>query len=223
MICRPLTTMITKLSVVFATLIGLNVTAAYAQQPAWEKEPTTFRGITIGGPLPSTIPECPLNSLPRSQFKSYVSNPTGVCFKELTGGARFNSTLQGMLYVVELINMPDIGIRDRMYVSALDDKIERISLGFRPEAISSFKSVLIERYGPPTTTEKIRLQNRLGAEFIGEESVWRGRNFAMTLSQYDTSVSNPLDSASLEITTNIWNNRIGKGTDSNKQKARDNL
>jgi hypothetical protein len=57
----------------------------YAAQPKWTKEPTAVLGITLGAPLPDSLPACPS----WTAIDEGADLPSTLCIRDATPGYPF--------------------------------------------------------------------------------------------------------------------------------------
>lgn len=75
--------------------------------------------------------------------------------------------------------------------------IQRIALSLSPKAFDIVAPLLIEKFGPPTKTDRSELQNRLGAKFDQVVHFWREGDAEVVYRKYEGSI----DSSSLYFST----------------------
>jgi len=140
-----------------ALLICAPVCGATAAAP-------TVMGITLGAPLP--FDEC-ANSQSMAQFTSR----TAVCWTKVTGGIadarRVDYPMSGAVLAPPFVTHDTI-------VEVIDGHVEDIRMS--TSGISSQETVLAElkaKFGRPTRSDRRRLQNLMGAQFVGLTATWR--------------------------------------------------
>jgi hypothetical protein len=84
----------------------------------------------------------------------------------------------------DLIGATNVDVFVRFY----DDRLEDITLIFKASSYDTMASAFTERYGPPTTTKKETIQNRMGASFQNELLFWRGPNISILLQKYGSKL-----------------------------------
>jgi hypothetical protein len=76
--------------------------------------------------------------------------------------------------------------------------VQRINLSLSPDAFDTVAQLLIEKFGPTTTSNRSKVQNRMGAKFDQVELFWEDKNGNQVLySRY----AGMIDQSSLSFTT----------------------
>src|SRR5215510_8383560 len=66
--------------------------------------------------------------------------------------------------------------------------MDTVSLLFTSEQFTQMKVTFIERYGQPTKTYTVPIQNAMGAQFINEILEWNGMKVLIRLEKYSTKI-----------------------------------
>lgn len=151
-----------------ALALAMPLTAA-AQ--TWKQEPSAVFGIPIGGQLENDrISEC-------GGVKAEEGNqPIAVCAMQRPGYG-------GILIAGFPVPVFESGFIDRE-----DGTVTTVVLNGKHANYKDIKTLLVERYGKPTTSRIERLQNKMGATFTSEVSFWNGKNVSLTLQERSGTV-----------------------------------
>ncbi|SAK93031.1 hypothetical protein AWB79_06898 [Caballeronia hypogeia] len=138
------------------------------EKSAWD-EPASFLGVKLGEPL--SVPVC-------------VPGPpqtNAMCWKIV-------GTSKGM---VVFEHAPDLGFKYYLMGITNDEQVPySLSIQTKTDNFAALKTMLIERYGPASKSERQTVQNRAGASFANEVLTWEGPNLKMELRQLAGSISN---------------------------------
>ena len=126
----------------------------------WEKEPTSVIGMTLGAPLPTTIPDCPGDW--------HAAPPLCVY-------ARSNPKANGIL--LGLAGLPFPGLNVRGQVVVFEGNVAVIKLYVSHDDYGRLKDVLIGQYGQSTMTEGG------GARPGTEKLIWGGRKSSLAYTE----------------------------------------
>lgn len=136
----------------------------------WPLEPSAFMGLELGKSLAEqeavlvACPEVPV--WPGAH--STVRDPAfkGFCYTGKLGATERLS----------VFNPPDLGFWFDMKLITQGDVFQGVSLVVNEADRAAMGSVLVQKYGPPTSRELKTYQNALGATFEGSVLTWSGDN-----------------------------------------------
>lgn len=165
-----------KYAAIMAVALGCTTHVAVAKSPSkkptaapmavWTKEPTSFLGFEFGQPLPDTLPACPRDDRELAYTRT--------------------SCLQGSSPVFRMWWAPDLGFSYSNSIFLYAGKVASVTLKVHEDSYQALKSLLITRYGPPTSASVSTVKSLVGAEFRSEELAWIGTNVHISLYQrYD--------------------------------------
>ena len=145
-------------------------TATAAPSPAaktWDREPTTVFGVLLGGPIPrSSFPACV-----KPTRENDYARPSETCLQEPEYGYP----------IAYLKGLGISGVADEASLHLLDEKVVSVHVSFRQQTYGAMKSILIERYGPPSKIESMDVVTRGGANLTSEVASWEGVQNEITL------------------------------------------
>lgn len=146
--------------------------AAYAQKiSVWPKEPNAVFGIALGETLDNAaISEC------GGVKVETQSMPISVCSMSRPGYGDLS-----------IAGFP-VPVFERGFVRREDGVVTSISLSGKHDDYQSIKTLLVERYGRPTTVRTETLQNGMGASFKSEVLTWSGKSVTLLLKERSGSI-----------------------------------
>jgi hypothetical protein len=153
-------TFITSIAAVL--LLCFSAAAAESTLPKWEKEPTTYRGVTFGASFETVQKTLKDAGQPVALFPK-----AGEKYPVLSSALKFDDVI--------LINY--------FYFDA-DGKLTHVGMTFNPKDYDFVKSVFIEKYGEPTITLPSQVRNLTGAVLPNEEIAWIGQNLSAHFQKY---------------------------------------
>lgn len=139
------------------------VFAAVSAHAQWAREPDAVLGVRLGQPLAvQTLPPCPAKAYesPVTCLTTQASPLPGYPPMRSIGGHPFG-------YVSMSLKVDDSGM------------VNEIQAGMDQARFAEFKTVLIERYGQPTSTQHTTVQNGLGATFDAQILQWIGSRMSI--------------------------------------------
>lgn len=142
----------------FFISVVLLATSSVANAKGWSKEPDSFMGVPIGKAIPETIAECPASAHERIMTRTLCVDRSSARF----GMAR----IYGVPREIEFIGYP--------YILLKDGVVSAITIKAKTSDFPKIRSLFIERYGRPTDTKKVTLQNAMGARADSEILTWTG-------------------------------------------------
>lgn len=148
----------------FLCLVFIVAPAISTAQTQWTKEPTAVMGMMLGVPLlESGITECEKEmSFGRLSYKFPPKGP--MCYE--TDGT-------------EDLALRNIPILANARATLVNGKVASVTIDAAKFRFDEFMAMLIERYGPPTNTEKESVQVRAGGKFEAQLISWRGKNVSI--------------------------------------------
>lgn len=164
-------------------------TASAALAGEWDREPERVFGIPLGVTVAETgLPDCP--EMPTKGF--YDKEPSHLCFLK----SRYFPDKIGDLH-----GTPDLGFAYGASFGFHQGRIATLSLSLNQDQFERAKAVLLERYGPPTTSETKEVVAGSGARLGSQELSWKGRKLSITaierVGRVDTSYIQFSDNATL--------------------------
>ncbi len=171
----------------FVILVGMaapNVTAQtdIMKEQAWPLEPDGYRGLTWNDPLKNAgaILEredkcmCTYND---GRVRSCSSDPL------VTNGypePRLRSCESSL-------EVGGVEVKDRL--DFIRDRFLAAHMTFASSDYETIRDVFVEKYGKPASVSEEPVQNRMGATFKNEHTLWHGLAMSIYLSRYEDTVN----------------------------------
>jgi hypothetical protein len=156
-----------KLGICLAAASALVATAASAQ---WKLEPESVFGIQLGAPLSDAVPRC---------------GPIYPAVESAKLCVRHYPKLPNM---AGLENLPLSGIKHSAGLFFDEGAVMALRVEVAHQSYETLKAMLVERYGPPTTSETKVLTSRVGVAYQSESLNWLGKTNTITLTEREGKV-----------------------------------
>lgn len=156
--------------IVLAVLLAPSLGLAQKAKP-WAQEPAAVFGIPLGQTFGNErIAECGGVKVEDG------SNPVSAC--SMYRPSYGNLTIAGF----------PVDVFDGGLVMREDDVVTSIYLHGKQSNYRAIKTLMLERYGRPTSTSVETLQNGMGAKFNSELLIWSGKAVTLVLKERNESV-----------------------------------
>lgn len=96
-----------------------------------------------------------------------------------------------------------------------DDKLKLVYLSFPAQFFDKIKDIFVERYGPPTATEKKPVRTKMGVEYENESILWVGGIVEIQFSRFGSTVSE----SAIYFFDKAWKDEQAKAEEEAKKKA----
>jgi hypothetical protein len=174
--------------------------------PVWDKEPETIFGLKLGEVLPTDVlPQCPVPN-----YANKYQQPKEFCIDPRTGPYADQTVMLRMLPLSEITTVAPIYFEDGRFYS--------LHLRAPHDYYQKLRTLLVERYGPPTYSETTMVKSRAGAEFTSETLTWRGKKNSILLIERQGSIDSSLAAISNNELTELAAKRIQDGLKANASK-----
>lgn len=123
-------------------------------------------GITLGTPIPPSVPLCPKANY--SVYPDFSRIHEGdLCITDAIGE------------VADLWGTPSLGFDYRTSVFRREGRVYSIWLSLDSDSYQKAVSLLVTKYGPPTSTTADTVQTKGGADFENMTTQWKGRKVSI--------------------------------------------
>ncbi len=145
-----------------SALSSAQVRATTPKRPGWTKEPGNFRGMRWGASEDEVSKGVP----------GVDCGPHGD-------------------YVDRCIGQFDIGPNGatNVFTFSAEKRLESVLLSFDSKDFDAMKTILIERYGPPTRRAVSEVKTRMNASYQNETLQWLGTKVDLTAMKYGSDIT----------------------------------
>jgi hypothetical protein len=175
-----------KRTIAFALVL---IAAAAMASEKWPLEPNDFRGLQFPGALKADVAK------KLSPSRGTCQPKPSACLDQW--GFSLGGVTLTTLYQFK------------------DDKLVLVYLSFPAESFDKIKEIFVERYGPPTATEKKPVRTKMGVEYENEVTLWVGDIVDIQFNRFGSTVND----STVYLLDKAWKAEQDKAEQDAKKKA----